>query len=76
MRSFLQANVLLDLLVGNDVGPVIQTSLPTKPASAGGQLLVLLEDISLTGRSPRTSPTTLGTHSVLTNRLLETSIRT
>ncbi|TTL88697.1 AP-1 complex subunit gamma-1 [Bagarius yarrelli] len=43
-----QANDLLDLLGGNDV-PVIQTSLPTKPASAGGELLDLLGDLSLSG---------------------------
>lgn len=45
-----QANDLLDLLGGNDVVPVIQTTLPTKPASAGGELLDLLGDLSLTGR--------------------------
>ncbi|KAL4630275.1 AP-1 complex subunit gamma-1 isoform X2 [Arapaima gigas] len=44
-----QANDLLDLLSGNDVVPVIQTSVPTKPASAGGELLDLLGDLSLTG---------------------------
>uniref|UniRef100_A0A8B9HXM8 AP-1 complex subunit gamma n=1 Tax=Astyanax mexicanus TaxID=7994 RepID=A0A8B9HXM8_ASTMX len=43
------ANDLLDLLGGNDV-PVIQTALPTKPASAGGELLDLLGDLSLSGR--------------------------
>uniref|UniRef100_A0A8B9HWI7 AP-1 complex subunit gamma n=1 Tax=Astyanax mexicanus TaxID=7994 RepID=A0A8B9HWI7_ASTMX len=43
-----QANDLLDLLGGNDV-PVIQTALPTKPASAGGELLDLLGDLSLSG---------------------------
>uniref|UniRef100_A0A667X5I2 AP-1 complex subunit gamma n=1 Tax=Myripristis murdjan TaxID=586833 RepID=A0A667X5I2_9TELE len=43
------ANDLLDLLGGNDVVPVIQTTLPTKPASAGGELLDLLGDLSLTG---------------------------
>uniref|UniRef100_A0A8C8BVK4 AP-1 complex subunit gamma n=1 Tax=Oncorhynchus tshawytscha TaxID=74940 RepID=A0A8C8BVK4_ONCTS len=42
-----QANDLLDLLGGNDVVPVIQTTLPTKPASAGGELLDLLGDLSL-----------------------------
>uniref|UniRef100_A0A672HBS7 AP-1 complex subunit gamma n=1 Tax=Salarias fasciatus TaxID=181472 RepID=A0A672HBS7_SALFA len=42
------ANDLLDLLGGNDV-PVIQTSMPTKPASAGGELLDLLGDLSLSG---------------------------
>uniref|UniRef100_A0AAY4E4V3 AP-1 complex subunit gamma n=1 Tax=Denticeps clupeoides TaxID=299321 RepID=A0AAY4E4V3_9TELE len=44
-------NDLLDLLGGNDVVPVIQTSLPTKPPSAGGELLDLLGDLSLTGRT-------------------------
>uniref|UniRef100_A0A4W4GWU3 AP-1 complex subunit gamma n=1 Tax=Electrophorus electricus TaxID=8005 RepID=A0A4W4GWU3_ELEEL len=43
------ANDLLDLLGGHDVGPVIQTALPTKPASAGGELLDLLGDLSLSG---------------------------
>uniref|UniRef100_A0A9R1SR84 AP-1 complex subunit gamma n=2 Tax=Cyprinus carpio TaxID=7962 RepID=A0A9R1SR84_CYPCA len=43
------ANDLLDLLGGNDVVPVIQTTVPTKPASAGGELLDLLGDLSLTG---------------------------
>lgn len=47
---FLQANDLLDLLGGNDVVPVIQTTMPTKPASAGGELLDLLGDLSLSGR--------------------------
>uniref|UniRef100_A0A6Q2ZGW0 AP-1 complex subunit gamma n=1 Tax=Esox lucius TaxID=8010 RepID=A0A6Q2ZGW0_ESOLU len=47
----LQANDLLDLLGGNDVVPVIQTTLPTKPASAGGELLDLLGDLSLSGRT-------------------------
>uniref|UniRef100_A0A8C3AML5 AP-1 complex subunit gamma n=1 Tax=Cyclopterus lumpus TaxID=8103 RepID=A0A8C3AML5_CYCLU len=42
------ANDLLDLLGGNDVVPVIQTAVPTKPASAGGELLDLLGDLSLT----------------------------
>uniref|UniRef100_A0A8C5BLS5 AP-1 complex subunit gamma n=1 Tax=Gadus morhua TaxID=8049 RepID=A0A8C5BLS5_GADMO len=46
---FSQANDLLDLLGGNDVGPVIQTSMPTKPPSSGGELLDLLGDLSLTG---------------------------
>lgn len=46
-----QANDLLDLLGGNDVVPVIQTTVPTKPASAGGELLDLLGDLSLSGRS-------------------------
>lgn len=46
----LQANDLLDLLGGNDVVPVIQTTVPTKPASAGGELLDLLGDLSLTGQ--------------------------
>ena len=46
-----QANDLLDLLGGNDVMPVIQTTLPTKPASAGGELLDLLGDLSLSGRT-------------------------
>uniref|UniRef100_A0A4W5LMW7 AP-1 complex subunit gamma n=1 Tax=Hucho hucho TaxID=62062 RepID=A0A4W5LMW7_9TELE len=45
------ANDLLDLLGGNDVVPVIQTTLPTKPASAGGELLDLLGDLSLSGRT-------------------------
>ncbi|KTF81410.1 hypothetical protein cypCar_00028879 [Cyprinus carpio] len=45
----IQANDLLDLLGGNDVVPVIQTTVPTKPASAGGELLDLLGDLSLTG---------------------------
>uniref|UniRef100_A0A4W5LMF3 AP-1 complex subunit gamma n=1 Tax=Hucho hucho TaxID=62062 RepID=A0A4W5LMF3_9TELE len=44
-----RANDLLDLLGGNDVVPVIQTTLPTKPASAGGELLDLLGDLSLSG---------------------------
>uniref|UniRef100_A0AAX7TLM2 AP-1 complex subunit gamma n=1 Tax=Astatotilapia calliptera TaxID=8154 RepID=A0AAX7TLM2_ASTCA len=44
------ANDLLDLLGGNDVVPVIQTTVPTKPASAGGELLDLLGDLSLSGR--------------------------
>lgn len=44
-----QANDLLDLLGGNDV-PVIQTTMPTKPASAGGELLDLLGDLSLGGK--------------------------
>uniref|UniRef100_A0A671XUP0 AP-1 complex subunit gamma n=1 Tax=Sparus aurata TaxID=8175 RepID=A0A671XUP0_SPAAU len=43
-----RANDLLDLLGGNDVVPVIQTTMPTKPASAGGELLDLLGDLSLT----------------------------
>uniref|UniRef100_A0A671PQY6 AP-1 complex subunit gamma n=1 Tax=Sinocyclocheilus anshuiensis TaxID=1608454 RepID=A0A671PQY6_9TELE len=34
----------------NDVVPVIQTTVPTKPASAGGELLDLLGDLSLTGQ--------------------------
>uniref|UniRef100_A0A8C5HY48 AP-1 complex subunit gamma n=1 Tax=Gouania willdenowi TaxID=441366 RepID=A0A8C5HY48_GOUWI len=42
----LQANDLLDLLGGNDV-PVIQTTMPTKTASSGGELLDLLGDLSL-----------------------------
>ena len=46
-----QANDLLDLLGGNDVVPVIQTTLPTKPASAGGELLDLLGDLSLSSRT-------------------------
>lgn len=46
----LQANDLLDLLGGNDVVPIIQTTVPTKPASAGGELLDLLGDLSLTGQ--------------------------
>ncbi len=46
----LQVNDLLDLLGGNDVVPVIQTTVPTKPASAGGELLDLLGDLSLTGQ--------------------------
>lgn len=41
---------MLDLLGGNDVVPVIQTTMPTKPASAGGELLDLLGDLSLSGR--------------------------
>uniref|UniRef100_A0A672NJB5 AP-1 complex subunit gamma n=1 Tax=Sinocyclocheilus grahami TaxID=75366 RepID=A0A672NJB5_SINGR len=45
-----QVNDLLDLLGGNDVVPVIQTAVPTKPASAGGELLDLLGDLSLTGQ--------------------------
>lgn len=45
-----QANDLLDLLGGNDVVPVIQTTVPTKPASAGGELLDLLGDLSLSGK--------------------------
>lgn len=47
---FPQANDLLDLLGGNDVVPVIQTTVPTKPASAGGELLDLLGDLSLSGK--------------------------
>lgn len=50
MFPVLQANDLLDLLGGNDVVPVIQTTVPTKPASAGGELLDLLGDLSLTGQ--------------------------
>nr|XP_017212306.1 AP-1 complex subunit gamma-1 isoform X2 [Danio rerio] len=50
-----QANDLLDLLGGNDVVPVIQTTAPTKPASAGGELLDLLGDLSLTGIPPMTA---------------------
>uniref|UniRef100_A0A7N8Y1H3 AP-1 complex subunit gamma n=1 Tax=Mastacembelus armatus TaxID=205130 RepID=A0A7N8Y1H3_9TELE len=46
----LQANDLLDLLGGNDVVSVIQPTMPTKPASAGGELLDLLGDLSLSGR--------------------------
>uniref|UniRef100_A0AAR2LCI9 AP-1 complex subunit gamma n=1 Tax=Pygocentrus nattereri TaxID=42514 RepID=A0AAR2LCI9_PYGNA len=53
--SVLQANDLLDLLGGNDVVPVIQTTLPTKPASAGGELLDLLGDLSLSGIPPMTA---------------------
>uniref|UniRef100_A0A8C1J2V2 AP-1 complex subunit gamma n=1 Tax=Cyprinus carpio TaxID=7962 RepID=A0A8C1J2V2_CYPCA len=49
------ANDLLDLLGGNDVVPVIQTTVPTKPASAGGELLDLLGDLSLTGIPPMTA---------------------
>lgn len=49
---FPQANDLLDLLGGNDVVPVIQTTVPTKPASAGGELLDLLGDLSLSGKVP------------------------
>lgn len=45
-----QANDLLDLLGGNDVVPVIQTTVPTKPASAGGELLDLLGDLSLSSK--------------------------
>ncbi|TRY97157.1 hypothetical protein DNTS_009642, partial [Danionella cerebrum] len=53
-----QANDLLVLLGGNDVVPVIQTSIPTKPASAGGELLDLLGDLSITGGStPTPAPT-------------------
>ncbi|XP_023646476.1 AP-1 complex subunit gamma-1 isoform X2 [Paramormyrops kingsleyae] len=44
-----QANDLLDLLGGNDVAPVIQTTPAAKPASAGGELLDLLGDLSLSG---------------------------
>uniref|UniRef100_A0A8C8HHX0 AP-1 complex subunit gamma n=1 Tax=Oncorhynchus tshawytscha TaxID=74940 RepID=A0A8C8HHX0_ONCTS len=50
-----QANDLLDLLGGNDVVPVIQTTLPTKPASAGGELLDLLGDLSLSTIPPMTA---------------------
>lgn len=50
MFTVSQANDLLDLLGGNDVVPVIQTTVPTKPASAGGELLDLLGDLSLTGQ--------------------------
>uniref|UniRef100_A0A673MMT8 AP-1 complex subunit gamma n=1 Tax=Sinocyclocheilus rhinocerous TaxID=307959 RepID=A0A673MMT8_9TELE len=49
------ANDLLDLLGGNDVVPVIQTTVPTKPASAGGELLDLLGDLSLTVIPPMTA---------------------
>lgn len=49
MCFFLQANDLLDLLGGNDVVPVIQTTVTPKPASAGGELLDLLGDLSLSG---------------------------
>uniref|UniRef100_A0A8D3DAK2 AP-1 complex subunit gamma n=1 Tax=Scophthalmus maximus TaxID=52904 RepID=A0A8D3DAK2_SCOMX len=49
------ANDLLDLLGGNDVVPVIQTTMPTKPASAGGELLDLLGDLSLTAIPPMTA---------------------
>uniref|UniRef100_A0A671LYY4 AP-1 complex subunit gamma-1-like n=1 Tax=Sinocyclocheilus anshuiensis TaxID=1608454 RepID=A0A671LYY4_9TELE len=49
------ANDLLDLLGGNDVVPVIQTTVPTKPASAGGELLDLLGDLFLTGIPPMTA---------------------
>lgn len=31
--------------------PVIQTAVPTKPASAGGELLDLLGDLSLSGKA-------------------------
>uniref|UniRef100_A0A1A8P6D0 AP-1 complex subunit gamma n=1 Tax=Nothobranchius pienaari TaxID=704102 RepID=A0A1A8P6D0_9TELE len=48
-QSTNQATDLLDLLGGNDMVPVIQTSVPTKPASAGGELLDLLGDLSLSG---------------------------
>ncbi|XP_061077931.1 AP-1 complex subunit gamma-1 [Conger conger] len=44
-----QANDLLDLLGGNDVVSVIPTAPPTKPVSAGGELLDLLGDLSLSG---------------------------
>ncbi|XP_030232090.1 AP-1 complex subunit gamma-1 isoform X1 [Gadus morhua] len=54
-----QANDLLDLLGGNDVGPVIQTSMPTKPPSSGGELLDLLGDLSLTG-GPTSAPVSTG----------------
>lgn len=53
---FFQANDLLDLLGGNDVVPVIQTTMPSKPASAGGELLDLLGDLSLSGKMLQTSP--------------------
>ncbi|KAJ8249217.1 hypothetical protein GJAV_G00232440 [Gymnothorax javanicus] len=53
-----QANDLLDLLGGNDVLPVIQTAPPTKPGSAGGELLDLLGDLSLSAPPPlQTVPT-------------------
>ncbi|MBN3319813.1 AP1G1 protein, partial [Atractosteus spatula] len=48
-QSSSQANDLLDLLGGSDVVPVIQTVPPPKPASAGGELLDLLGDLSLSG---------------------------
>uniref|UniRef100_A0A3Q0QV64 AP-1 complex subunit gamma n=1 Tax=Amphilophus citrinellus TaxID=61819 RepID=A0A3Q0QV64_AMPCI len=51
----LQANDLLDLLGGNDVVPVIQNTVSTKPASAGGELLDLLGDLSLSGIPPMTA---------------------
>uniref|UniRef100_A0A8C9VBF0 AP-1 complex subunit gamma n=1 Tax=Scleropages formosus TaxID=113540 RepID=A0A8C9VBF0_SCLFO len=38
-----------DHMSGNDMVPVIPTTVPTKPASAGGELLDLLGDLSLTG---------------------------
>nr|XP_046201934.1 AP-1 complex subunit gamma-1-like isoform X3 [Oncorhynchus gorbuscha] len=50
-----QALDLLDLLGGNDVVPVIQTTLPTKPVSAGGELLDLLGDLSLSAIPPMTA---------------------
>ncbi|XP_061883938.1 AP-1 complex subunit gamma-1 isoform X2 [Entelurus aequoreus] len=50
------ANDLLDLLGGNDVVPVIQTTVSPKLASAGGELLDLLGDISLSG-APAPAPT-------------------
>uniref|UniRef100_A0A3Q2ZZZ7 AP-1 complex subunit gamma n=1 Tax=Kryptolebias marmoratus TaxID=37003 RepID=A0A3Q2ZZZ7_KRYMA len=50
-----QATDLLDLLGGNDMVSVIQTTVPTKPASAGGELLDLLGDLSLSGIPPITA---------------------
>uniref|UniRef100_I3JEV7 AP-1 complex subunit gamma n=1 Tax=Oreochromis niloticus TaxID=8128 RepID=I3JEV7_ORENI len=54
-KLLISANDLLDLLGGNDVVPVIQTTVPTKPASAGGELLDLLGDLSLSGIPPMTA---------------------
>lgn len=41
----------MDLLGGNDITPVIPTVPTSKPASAGGELLDLLGDITLTGEA-------------------------
>lgn len=50
-----QANDLLDLLGSNDIPPAISTAPPHKPASAGGELLDLLGDLSPTG-APAPAP--------------------
>uniref|UniRef100_A0A671M0H2 AP-1 complex subunit gamma-1-like n=1 Tax=Sinocyclocheilus anshuiensis TaxID=1608454 RepID=A0A671M0H2_9TELE len=49
------SQVRIILTLRNDVVPVIQTTVPTKPASAGGELLDLLGDLFLTGIPPMTA---------------------